>query len=147
MKKIITIVASVVMMLGLALMPASAEEAAAATTAADCMGLNSSQTAACSACLAENGASWDDTAGTCSSPSAPGGLNGIIQTIINVMLFIIGILCVVMIIFGGIRFTTSTGDQSRTKAARDTIIYAVVGLIVAIVAFALVQWVFSALKG
>ncbi|MDR1970001.1 MAG: pilin [Candidatus Nomurabacteria bacterium] len=74
------------------------------------------------------------------------GNGGIVTTIINVMLFVIGILCVVMIIFGGIRYTTSTGDKGRVDAAKNTIVYAVVGLIVAIVAYALVNWVFNALQ-
>jgi hypothetical protein len=72
------------------------------------------------------------------------GSNGVVTLIINVMLFIIGILCVVMIIFGGIRYTTSTGDKGRVDGAKNTIIYAVVGLVVAIIAYALVNWVFGA---
>jgi hypothetical protein len=77
-------------------------------------------------------------------PSTLFGNGGIVTTIINVLLFIIGILCVIMIIFGGIRYTTSTGDKNRVDSAKNTIIYAVVGLIVAIVAYALVNWVFGA---
>ncbi|MCL2173853.1 hypothetical protein FWH58_00925 [Candidatus Saccharibacteria bacterium] len=75
------------------------------------------------------------------------GPNGVITLIINIMLFIIGILCIIMIIFGGIRYTTSTGDKGRIDNAKNTIIYAVVGLIVAIVAYALVRWVFGAIGG
>jgi hypothetical protein len=75
------------------------------------------------------------------------GDGGIITTIINVMLFLIGILCVVMIIFGGIRYTTSTGEKGRIDSAKNTIIYAIVGLVVAIVAYALVNWVFVAITG
>jgi high-affinity Fe2+/Pb2+ permease len=52
-----------------------------------------------------------------------------------------------MIIFGGIRYTTSTGDKTRVDNAKNTIIYAVVGLVVAIVAYALVNWVFGAVTG
>jgi hypothetical protein len=72
------------------------------------------------------------------------GSGGIITTIINVLLFIVGILCVVMIVFGGIRYTTSAGNKQAVDGAKNTIIYAVVGLIVAIVAYALVNWVFNA---
>jgi hypothetical protein len=75
------------------------------------------------------------------------GNGSIVNTVINVMLFIIGILCVIMIIFGGIRYTTSTGDKTRVDNAKNTIIYAVVGLIIAIVAYALVNWVFGSLTG
>jgi hypothetical protein len=46
-----------------------------------------------------------------------------------------------MIIVGGIRYTTSNGDSGRIKAAKDTITYAVVGLVVAILAYAIVNFV------
>lgn len=73
------------------------------------------------------------------------GEGGIITLIINIMLFIIGILCVIMIIFGGIRYTISNGDKSKVENAKNTIVYAVVGLVIAIVAFALVNWVFKSI--
>ena len=72
--------------------------------------------------------------------------DGIIHTIINLMLFIIGILCVVMIIYGGISYVLSAGAADKAKKARDTVVYSVVGLVIAIVAFSLVQWVVSVLK-
>jgi hypothetical protein len=49
-----------------------------------------------------------------------------------------------MIIYGGIRYTTSAGDSSHVKAAKDTILYAVVGLVVAILAYAIVNFVVGA---
>jgi len=73
--------------------------------------------------------------------------NGIVSTVINVMLFIIGILCVVMIIFSGIRYTISRGKQEEVKAAKDTLMYSIVGLIIAIIAYAVVNWVFGAISG
>jgi len=74
------------------------------------------------------------------------GNGGFVTTVINVLLFVIGILCVVMIVFGGIRYTMSTGDKGRVDSAKNTIIYAVVGLVVAMIAYALVNWVFNALQ-
>ena len=70
-----------------------------------------------------------------------------IQTIVNVMLFILGAIAVIMIIIGGIRYTTSNGDAQQTKAAKDTILYAVVGLIVAILAYAIVTFIVSSFSG
>ena len=67
----------------------------------------------------------------------------IIQTIVRVLLFLIGAVSVIMIIIGGIRYTTSNGDASQAKAAKDTILYSVVGLIIAIMAYAIVRWVVS----
>ncbi len=66
-----------------------------------------------------------------------------ITTITNILLFLIGAIAVIAIIIGGIRYVTSNGDASQTKSAKDTILYAVVGLIVAIVAYAIVQFVVS----
>lgn len=65
------------------------------------------------------------------------------KVIINTMLYILGILAVIMIIFGGIRYVTSTGDASRVKAAKDTIMYSVIGLIVAILAYSIVNFVLT----
>jgi hypothetical protein len=70
-----------------------------------------------------------------------------IGTVIDVMLFIVGILCVIMIIYGGISYVMSASDSNKIKKARDTIVYAVVGLIVAILGFALVNWVVGSLSG
>lgn len=66
-----------------------------------------------------------------------------IKTITNVLLFIIGAIAVIMIIIGGIRYVTSNGDASQTKAAKDTILYAVIGVIVAILAYAIVNFVIT----
>ena len=68
---------------------------------------------------------------------------GIVTTIVNTMLFIVGALAVVMIIFGGLRYVTSAGNASAVTAAKNTIIYAIVGLIVAFLAFAAVNFVLS----
>lgn len=64
-----------------------------------------------------------------------------IKTVVNILLYILGSIAVIMIIIGGIRYTTSNGDSSNTKAGKDTILYAVVGLVVAILAFAIVNFV------
>lgn len=64
-----------------------------------------------------------------------------IQVVINILLYVLGIISVVMIVIGGIRFTTSNGDPASTKTARMTIIYSVVGLVVAILSYAIVNLV------
>lgn len=69
------------------------------------------------------------------------GDQGVFRTITNVLLFLISAIAVIMLIIGGIRYTTSNGDQSNVKAAKDTILYAIVGIIVAILAYAVVNWV------
>ncbi len=71
-------------------------------------------------------------------------IQGFAGNIINTLLFLLGIIAVIMIIIGGIRYTTSNGDASGTKGAKDTILYAVVGVIVAIMAYAIVNFVLGA---
>lgn len=78
-------------------------------------------------------------------PTSLFGDTGIITSITNTLLFIVGALAVIMIIFGGIRYATSAGNASAVTAAKNTILYAIVGLIIAFLAFALVNWVLSAL--
>ena len=64
-----------------------------------------------------------------------------IQNGINFTIGIIGVIAVVMIIIGGINYTTSQGDAGKTKKAKDTILYGIIGLIVAILAFAIVTFI------
>ena len=73
------------------------------------------------------------------------GDKGLIKTVVNVLLWAVGILSVIMIIFSGFRYITSAGDASKTKSARSTLIYSVVGLIVAIMAWAIVNMVIDRL--
>ena len=74
------------------------------------------------------------------------GDNGLIKTVVNVLLWAVGILSVIMIIFSGFRYITSAGDASKTKSAQSTLTYSVVGLIVAIMAYAIVNMVTNRLK-
>ena len=71
--------------------------------------------------------------------------NGI-KTVVNVLLFVLGAIAVIMIIIGGVRYTTSGGDAGSIKSAKDTILYSVVGLVVAILAYAIVNFVLDAFK-
>lgn len=74
-------------------------------------------------------------------PSELFGDSGIFTTIINILLFIIGVVAVIMLIIGGIRYVVSGGDQAAVTAAKNTILYAVIGIIIAILAYAIVNFV------
>ena len=65
----------------------------------------------------------------------------IIQTIVRVLLFLIGAISVIMIIIGGFRYVVSQGDSGAVTSAKNTILYAVIGLVVAIFAWAIVDFV------
>lgn len=73
------------------------------------------------------------------------GDGGIFQVVTNILLFIVGAIAVIMLIIGGIRYVVSGGDQAAVTAAKNTILYAIVGIIVAILAYAAVNFVTSSL--
>lgn len=73
------------------------------------------------------------------------GTDGVFKTITNTALFIIGALSVIMLIYGGIRYTVSMGDSKNVEAAKNTIMYAIIGIVVALLAAAIVNFVLGAL--
>jgi hypothetical protein len=90
---------------------------------------------------------------TCARPSGNAGQaslfdeGGIFQTVANILLFLVGAIAVIMLIVGGIRYVVSGGDQSAVTGAKNTILYAVVGIVVAFLAFAAVDFVITQLNG
>ena len=89
----------------------------------------------------------------CSSSASPevkkaagcsGGSDDLPNVIINILNAIIGVagfISVIWIIIGGVSYMTSAGDPSKTKKARDTILYACIGLIICVLAFVIVNFV------
>lgn len=73
------------------------------------------------------------------------GDGGIFETVTNILLFLIGAISVIMLIIGGIRYVVSSGDQSAVTGAKNTILYAIVGIVVAFLAYAAVQFVTGSL--
>lgn len=71
------------------------------------------------------------------------GTTGVFTTISNVLLFIVGAIAVIMLIIGGLRYVVSGGDASQVQAAKNTILYALIGVIIAILAYAAVNFVVS----
>ncbi len=79
------------------------------------------------------------------TPTTLFGDSGIFKTIVNILLFLIGAIAVIMLIYGGIRYVISGGDQNHVTAAKNTIMYAIVGIVVAVLAFAIVNFVLNGL--
>lgn len=74
--------------------------------------------------------------------------NSLIPTILNIIQVTIGVLAlvaVIVIVFAGVQYTTSAGDAGKVKKAKDSILYGIVGLVIAILAFAIVNFVLSSL--
>ena len=70
-----------------------------------------------------------------------------IQNIINAVIGVLGIVCVIVIIIGGINYMTSAGDAGKVKKAKDTILYGVIGLVICVLAFAIVNFVLANILG
>ena len=81
------------------------------------------------------------------NPDAGKGVPHLFQNIINILLYAAGLVAIIMIVVSGIRFVTSRGDSNTVTKARQTLIYSVVGLLIAVLAFAVVNFVFSRLGG
>ncbi len=85
-----------------------------------------------------------DASGTgCDSNITTGSsnLNNVITDIVNIFSVIVGVVSVIMIIYGGFRYVTSGGDSGNVSSAKNTIIYAVIGLVVVALAQFIVQFV------
>lgn len=82
--------------------------------------------------------------GDCDASTSDSKLTSIIATVINWFSWIVGAVSVIMIIYGGFRYVTSAGDSSKITAARQTIMYALVGLVVVALSQLLVKFVLNA---
>lgn len=71
----------------------------------------------------------------------PTSATSIVNTIIDVLLWVVGIVAVIFIIIGGIRYAASGGSPEQIKAAKNTILYSVIGLVAAILAYAVVRMI------
>lgn len=68
-------------------------------------------------------------------------VGAILKNVINVMLYLAGAIAVLVIVVGGIRYITSDGDPASANKAKNTIIYALVGLVVAVMSYSIVNFV------
>lgn len=79
--------------------------------------------------------------GSCDVSGGTTGVNDLITKVVNIFSIIVGIVSVIMIIYGGFRYVTSGGDSSNVSNAKNTIIYAIIGLVVVALAQFIVQFV------
>lgn len=98
--------------------------------------------------IAQNGSlrSGVEAAHGTDQPTDLFGDGAIFSTVVDVMLYIIGAIAVVMIILGGFRYVISGGNASSVTAAKNTILYAIVGVIVALLAYAIIDFVLNSLE-
>lgn len=72
---------------------------------------------------------------------------GVFDRIVTAILFLVGAFSVLMLIVGGVRYVISSGNQDQVQGAKNTIIYALVGLAIALLAYAIVQFIIGQLGG
>ncbi|MBI2798404.1 hypothetical protein HYX70_03890 [Candidatus Saccharibacteria bacterium] len=85
------------------------------------------------------------------APSLPNalpqkGFGDIISTVTNTLLFLVGAAAVIGIIYGGFTYVTSGGDENRLRQAKEAIIYSVVGLVIALLSFLIVNFVIGVFR-
>lgn len=73
------------------------------------------------------------------------GDGGVINQFTNIILYIVGFISVVMLIWGGIRYIISGGDSKKITDAKNTILYAILGLVIVFFAYAIVNFVLNAI--
>lgn len=72
-------------------------------------------------------------------------LTNSVTNILNAVIAVLGLVCVVVMIIGGVTYMTSSGDAAKVKKAKDTILYGLIGLVVCVLAFALVNFVIKSI--
>jgi len=92
-------------------------------------------------CDGANGQPVKGGDGSCKSGADENTLPEIVAFIINVFSWIVGAVSVIMIIYGGFRYITSGGDSNGVTAAKNTILYAIIGLIIVALAQVIVNFV------
>jgi hypothetical protein len=93
-----------------------------------------------------NGAAENDPSTTCGTSTgvADNDIARIANQIVNIFSIIVGAVAVIMIIYGGFRYITSGGDSNRVGSAKNTLIYAIIGLIIVALAQIIVHFVLNA---
>ena len=69
-----------------------------------------------------------------------------IGDVVNILLYFVGAIAVIIMIWGGFQYITSSGDSQKATTAKNTIMYAVIGIIVVVLSYAIVNWVFGLFK-
>lgn len=103
--------------------------------------------------LAADTALASTTTTACEGVSAAGGsgcgdveFKTFLGKIVDILIFIIGAISVIMIVVGGLRYTLSGGDANSITAGKNTVIYAIIGLVVALMSYAISKFVISSLQ-
>lgn len=87
-----------------------------------------------------NGASGGTTKSTA---QATDSFNNIVSTLLNILTVLVGVVAVIMIVLAGYRFITSGGNAEKVKSARNALLYAIIGIVIAALAQVIAQFVIN----
>lgn len=79
--------------------------------------------------------------------STEGTINNTLRYAINGFSMVVGVIAVIMIIVGGLKYITSSGDSSNVNSAKNTILYAIIGLVVVALAQVILRFVINRVNG
>jgi len=79
--------------------------------------------------------------GNCVDPQPGPSVESTIKVVVNILSLIVGVVSVIMIIIGGLKYITSSGDSNNVQGAKNTILYAIIGLVVVLLAQVIVRFV------
>lgn len=103
--------------------------------------LSSSERSKCEICRGAGGQEF--TNGQCDPDSTQKNVGDTITQVINIFSWIVGVAAVIMIMVGGFRYVTSQGDSNNISAAKNTILYAIIGLVVVALSQVIVRFVIN----
>jgi hypothetical protein len=87
----------------------------------------------------------DNPANISTATAGEGSFRSIARTIVNFILYFLGLIATVMVIYGGFLYITSGGDD--TEKAKKVLMYAAIGIVVVLISFALVNTLLTAADG
>jgi cytochrome bd-type quinol oxidase subunit 2 len=112
----------------------------------DCTGLTGTEATKCQVCKSSSvgSATAVYTGGQCvDGAGAETDVTTLVEDVVNIFSWVVGIASVIMIMVGGFKYITSQGDSGNVSSAKNTILYAIIGLVVVAFAQIIVQFVIN----
>ena len=81
----------------------------------------------------------------CGTTNTNGGtdVNGLIRTAINLFSGVVGVVAVIMIVSAGFKYITSGGDSAKLTSAKNTLVYALIGIVIVVLSQSIVRFVLT----
>lgn len=83
------------------------------------------------------------TGAKCTAAGDNTSIDGIVKAVVSILSIIVGVAAVIMLIIGGLKYVTSGGDSNAVSSAKNTVLYALIGLVVAVLAQFIVHFIIN----